>query len=650
MINIKSMIKKLLNIFKKHKIAAGFIIILAAAGGYFVYNKLLGNNTAQARYVLAAAQKGAIIVTVSGNGQVSALNQLDIKPKVSGDIIFAGAQDGQQVKTGDLLAQIDSQDAQKTVRDAKVNLDAAKLSLEKLQQPADQLSILQAENALTGASNNLDKLKLSQQISYQKAQDVAQSAQADLKKQYDDGFNTVANAFLDLPAVMTGLQNMLFGSSIANGQWNIDYYADTAKTYDIKAIQYRDDAYQAYNLARASYNKNFADYKTLNRSSAPGDIESLINETYDTVKNIAESVKSANNLVQFYEDKLTAVSLKPVSLADSHLVSLNTYTGKTNSHLSNLFGAENAIQTDKDAIANAASDLATINQNNPFDLAAAQASVKEKETSLAKLQAGADSLDVRSQKLTVQQRQNTLLDAQRQLADYFIRTPFDGQIAKFSVKKGDASGPSVVIATLITKQQMAELSLNEVDAAKVKIGQKATLTFDAIDGLSITGEVAGIDAIGTVTQGVVSYNVKIVFDTQDARVKPGMSVSAAIIVDSRQDVLTVANSAVKTSGGNHYVEMLANQVGANQSSANVATIGAGVISATPPDNQPVEIGLSSDTATEIVSGLKEGDEVIVRVITPTTQAAASQAPSLFGGAGNRGAGGGGNVIRGAGGR
>ncbi|MDD5433706.1 MAG: hypothetical protein PHE77_03610, partial [Candidatus Pacebacteria bacterium] len=61
---------------------------------------------------------------------------------------------------------------------------------------------------------------------------------------------------------------------------------------------------------------------------------------------------------------------------------------------------------------------------------------------------------------------------------------------------------------------MAEISLNEVDVAKVKIGQRAIITFDAIDELEITGKVEDVDTIGTVSQGVVSYNVKIIFDTQ----------------------------------------------------------------------------------------------------------------------------------------
>lgn len=150
---------------------------------------------------------------------------------------------------------------------------------------------------------------------------------------------------------------------------------------------------------------------------------------------------------------------------------------------------------------------------------------------------------------------------------------------------------------------MAEISLNEVDVAKVKVGQKVTLTFDAISDLTIAGDVSEIDTIGTVTQGVVYYNVEIVFNTQDSRVKPGMSVSSAIITDMKQDVLLVPNSAVKSdNSGQQYVQMLQNNV---------------------PVNQTVETGFSNDTMTEITSGLKEGDKVVTQTITASTATTAT---------------------------
>ncbi len=586
-----NLIKKLL----ERKILFGTIAVVLIASGYFGYTKIF-NTDIVARHVTTQVQKGILIVSITGSGQTSVSNQVDVKPKASGDIIYVGVKNGQEVKAGMLLAQIDSRDAQKAVRDAEVNLESAKLSLEKLQKPADELSILQAENSLAQAKE-----------SKQKAED-------DIIKAYEDGFNTVANAFLDLPTAMAGLQDMLFSSDIGlggGGQWNIDYYANAVQTYDEKVLQYKTDTSDKYRVARTVYDKNFQDYKSASRFSERSIIESLIDETYDATKDIAEAVKSANNLIQFYQDKLTERNLKPQVFSNTHLSTLNTYTGKTNAHLLNLLSIKRTIQTSKETIVNS------------------DRSIAEKTESLAKLKTGADALDIQSQELTIKQRENALLDAKEKLADYFIRAPFEGLIAKINVKKGDPISGNTVAAILITKQKIAEISLNEIDVAKVKAGQKATLTFDAIPDLTITGQVAEVDVIGTVSQGVVTYTIKIGFDTQDDRVKTAMSVSAAIITEAKPNVLLVPNSAVKSQGGMSYVEIL---------DGNSAR------------RQPVEIGASNDEFTEIAGGLKEGDLVVTRTIQPNstqTQTQSSQGglriPGLPSG------GGGGSSFRGGGG-
>lgn len=590
-----------------HKILTLLVVIVLVGVGYWAVKRSSAGG-GQVSYVTAIVVKGTVIKSITGTGQVSVSNQIDLKPKASGDVVTVGVVAGQAVRTGQLIVSLNSRDAQKAVRDAVANVQSAQLSLEKLQQPTDSLSILQAENTLA------------------RAQESKPNAEADLKKAYEDGFNNVANAFLDLPTVMSGLQSMFYGSSAelsTTGQWNIDFYADKAGKYNDQAIQYKADVYQKYQTARTSYDKNYNDYKAANRLSDTATVEALIVETYETTRDIAEAIKSANNLIQLYQDEFTKHSLTPATLSTTHLASLTSYTGTTNSLLLGLLGIKTTIQTSKDTIVNADRTIA------------------ENTASLAKLQAGTDPLDLKSAQLTLQQRQNALLDARETLADYVVRAPFNGTIATVDVKKSDPASSGTAVATLVTKQKIAEVSLNEVDVAKLAVGQKATLTFDAVEGLSVAGQVAEIDTLGTVSQGVVTYNVKIGFDTQDDRIKSGMSVSAAIITDVKQDVLTVPNSAVKTQGSDSYVEMFDQPLAASEGAQ-------GAISPVPPSQQAVVVGLSNDTTTEVVSGLKEGDQVVVRTITTTTsQASQSQAPSLFGATGGgRGAGGAVGIPRG----
>ena len=188
-----------------------------------------------------------------------------------------------------------------------------------------------------------------------------------------------------------------------------------------------------------------------------------------------------------------------------------------------------------------------------------------------------------------------------------MRAPADGVAAKINFKKSDSVSGGAIAATFITNQRIAEISLNEIDVAKIKVGQKSTLTFDAIPDLSISGEVAEIDTIGTVSQGVVSYMVKITFDTQDERVKPGMSVSAAIITNVKTDVLMAPVSAVKSQGGMQYAEIK------NSDAA--------------PVQMQVETGIANDEFIEIISGVKEGDNVVSGTISAQTNTTQTQQQS-----------------------
>lgn len=571
---------------RQHKLLTTVVVIVVGAVGYWGI-RASSSHTAETRYVLGEVTQGTIVTSVTGSGQVSALQQVELKAKAAGDLVSVLVKEGQTVRTGQLLAQVNANDVAKAVRDAQANLQSTKLSLEKLRQPADALTLIQSQHSL------------------ERAQESKLNAKADLTKAYDDGFNNVANAYLDLPAMMAGIQELLYtgSSSLGNTQWNIDYYTDVAAKYDERARLLKVDVNAKFEAARLSFDASFDEYKAASRLSDPDVIEAVIQNSYDTTRDIAEAVKSATNLIQFYQDTLTEREVPTTALSDTHLDTLTTYTSQTNSHLVNLLGAVTAITDAQQAVVNA------------------ERTISESTESLVKLKAGTDDLDLASSQLTVQQREHALVDAQARYADYVVRAPIDGVIADVAVKRSDAVSSGTTIATLMTQRKIAEITLNEVDVTKVKVGQKATLTFDAVEGLSISGEVLEVAALGTVSQGVVSYPVTIGFDTQDDRVRSGMSVSAAVITDVRTDVVLVPSSAIKSQGDVSYVEVL---------DATAGVVGSeGVASEIPPRQQTVEVGLSNDTQTQILSGLSAGDSIVVRTITPSANAARTTAPGLF---------------------
>ncbi|MEI7810020.1 MAG: efflux RND transporter periplasmic adaptor subunit [bacterium] len=555
------------NYISAHKKLSVFILIVVLVIGYLIYKKAT-TTTGETRYVTTTASTGTIISSVAGTGQVSASNQINIQPEVSGTITRVNVKAGDSVYSGQTLFAIDNTDAQKTVRDAEINLENAKISLKKLQN-----------------QNSTDNMN------------------ADLAKAYDDGFNSVSNTFLDLPNIMTGLNNMFFKSD-NNGRMYIYKYAESVSNTDKdEAISYRDKVINSYNLARTAYDANFEDYKNTSRTSNNEDIEKIISQTYNTTKLIADAIKDSNNYIDYVNDSMTKSNFDIPSSIATHKSLLNNYTSQTNSHLLDLLSIKTTIKTNKDAFPNA-------------------------------------DLDIQSSLLSVKQKENALADAKSNLSKYYVRAPFSGTIASVPVNANDNANSGTTLATIITTKKIATVSLNEVDIAKIKLGQKTTLTFDAIPDLTVTGEVSEIDAIGTVSQGVVSYNVKISFDTNDSSIKSGMSVNASIVTNIKQNILTVPVNAVKNQNGTSYVQTFTTELLKAQTGVT------GSPSLTPPANTTVTTGTSSDSLIEIVSGLKEGDIVVTKTINGTNATTKSTTtPSLLNAVGGNKAGAAGGMPR-----
>jgi len=256
---------------------------------------------------------------------------------------------------------------------------------------------------------------------------------------------------------------------------------------------------------------------------------------------------------------------------------------------------------------------------------------------------GTLAVNLQSKQLAVTQAQNSLANDEETLAEYTVTAPFSGTLATVPVNVGDQVSSGTTLGTVITNQEIATLTLNEVDVSKIQIGDKATLSFDAVSGLTLVGTVATIDPVGTVSSGVVNYTVTVSLDTQDPRIKSGMSVTADIQTAIADNVLEVPSSAIKTSGTNSYV--LVPSAAAPSTATTPTTTGIqtqGVSLPTPPTEVPVQIGITDGTNTEITSGLTAGQTIVIKTITATTTAAkttTTAAPSLLGGATTRGAGG-----------
>jgi len=577
----------------KHKIITVIIIVIIAGGGFYAYKKF-SNGQTQTSYVLGQVETNDIITSVSGSGQVSASNQADVKTPASGKILKVNIKSGQEVKRGDILIQIDGKDAQNALRDAQISLTNARISLEKLKRGSTESDLKTAQLQLDNAKNSLLEARSNLAQVQDKAVLDLDNAHTDAKNSLRDAYNAADDLF------NRQLKDIFIVYS--------DYEADLS--FPTTNEQAKISAKNAWPSAFGAVDK--LKNITADLDNAAIDINNQTNAAIGYLKDI-------NNLLQYTSEAVNdAVTTSAFTESDAN---------STKSTLASARNSINSLISDLENKQQAIANQINTNQNN---ITATQNKITNAQNSLAQTQisydnkvAGTDPLDIQSQELAVSQREVAVSSALENLADYTVKAPFDGVIAAINVKDNDNASANSALATVITKQQIVEIALNEVDAAKVKIGQKASLTFDAIEDLEITGQIIDVDAIGTVSQGVVSYNAKIGLDTQDERIKPGMSASASIITQIKQSVLTVPSSAIKTQSDSSYVQVL-------DPEAVIATSSSGVISNLPPINQAIITGISDNANTEIISGLNEGDPIIIRTITTAATAAnGSQAPSIL---------------------
>lgn len=561
-----------------HRVVATILALVVLYGGYYTYQRLTAPSTAM-RYITTKVATSTVIATMSETGQVSASSNVTIDSQSSGEVLSVPVAVGQYVTAGTALAYLDPTTAEESVVSARQALESAQIALAQLQEPAATSTLISAQNAVA-------------------------TAQASLVNDHQNGYNDISAAFLDMPGIVTGLNTILHGTVVPGrtSEQNENAYSDMTQPYNGTVVQYRLSAESAYQTAYAAYTVALADFTSTPRNASDATIEALITETYQAASDLSNALKSSTTFLNFVDTTLTNNNLSPPLPLVGQINTLAGYTATINGNVTTLSA---------DA-ANVTSDENT--------LTAMQAS-------LAQLQAGADPLNIQSAQLSVQEKQDALAQAELALADTVVRAPFSGTVATLNVQQYETVGNNANIATMVSDNQNVDISVNEVDVAKLALGQKATLTFGALPTVSIGGTVSSIDAIGTVSQGVVSYNAVITFDTPNPNVKTGMSATADIITNVATG-LTVPNSAVKTIGTQSYVDVF------NPPLPLKSENSLGMTSSQPPVHIPVTTGLANDTNVIITSGLSKGEQVVTQTIAGTLSTAptsAAQSTSLFGG-------------------
>lgn len=256
-------------------------------------------------------------------------------------------------------------------------------------------------------------------------------------------------------------------------------------------------------------------------------------------------------------------------------------------------------------------DLDELLQGGTADgIAAARSLLAQAESTLAALQEGTSDYQLRMAAAQVAQAELDVAEAQEALTAAEIVAPFAGVITGLHVAVGElASGPVVELVDLTTLELV--LSVDEADLSAVAEGQTAALTLVSFPNETLSGTVRMIEpAAAAGASGVVSYDVYLALAETDLPVRVGMTADASLITAQRRDVLLVPNAAVRADRqtGKYYVNLA----------------GSGTVVETE-----VAIGLRDSQNTEITSGLRSGDQLVIDYQPPIDTFAGPGGP--FGG-------------------
>lgn len=241
--------------------------------------------------------------------------------------------------------------------------------------------------------------------------------------------------------------------------------------------------------------------------------------------------------------------------------------------------------------------IAEINREKLFEgvkestIKATESQLAQAESTLARLLSLPSPEDVAVAEAQVNQARVSVESAKSRLDDAILKAPFAGQLVVWNLHAGDTILPTTQAGTLVdTSLYHVDVSIDETEISRVAVGQPVRIVLDAFPEREFEGRVAKVGILGSNVQGVVNYAVRIDLSPTDMPIKVLMTASINIVVERKENVLVIPNRALRRDKQGKYVEILANNV---------------------PTRVYVTTGAANEEFTEVVTGLEEGQEVII---------------------------------------
>ncbi|HAU65942.1 MAG: Efflux transporter, RND family, MFP subunit [Candidatus Uhrbacteria bacterium GW2011_GWF2_39_13] len=609
------------------------LIVVVAGAMYLFYPK-----TSVVSYTTEIVHRQDLAQTVDASGEVQSLDKVDLSFDLSGTVDQILVEVGDEVQIGDLLGFLDTRELNANVQSAyqAVLVAQSNLNAQKAGATEEKISVSQRALDITKASLNSAQVDYNNKLAlidlvasvYSANTGVQSSALSsasdNLNQIIQDNAQSIADAYDDLLSVswagiiegrtaVTKADEIL---GIRNTTLNDDY-ENLLSSSNSSAVELARTAFYASEeaLKLAESTIVLVEYGSSGSIvSVAENVEDLMNSASDLLLYVRSaisgmpatgnlSVTEAINLGSSVDAVRVALQTDQTALQNA----FQTVQSALRVSSSNLEDAKNAL-----AQAQASYDASAANEEyyvtsaeqavstSDSILALRQAEVAQSEASLAQVQATPRTVDLASYEAEVARAQATYESALARLEKTEIHSPIVGNVTEVFIEEGEQVVVANPVITIQTTQEQFEIlaDVSESDISKIALDDSVIVTFDAFgSSVELTGHVVKIDPAEKLIEGVVYYEVTVYLDAfdQSLALRPGLSADLIFTTEQKEQVISIPQRAVFEKEAETYIRVLVNEIA---------------------QERKVEVGLRGDLGrVEILSGLSEGEEVIVREVT-----------------------------------
>lgn len=549
------------------------VVIVALLVGLLAMCSKKGTSAISGAYLPAQAQTRDITVAVTGPGTIKPNDTFRATTLVRGEILSAPFEEGDTLSKDDVLFTIDASNVEDAIRQAELGVEQAKDTVERSRAGVDssRLSVdsaqLQYDSLLRTRNDNAEDRQ------------VKANAAGVVNKLYVDPGDTVSAG--------TPIADILDRDSM---KLTVPFHSVDAKSFTIG----QSATVQVAGTAETLYGS----ISEIAATDSVGLGGTMTRNVTVTVSN--PGALSPASLGTAQVGSITCAASGSFAYSESkQLIAL--YSGKLET-----LNIQEGDRVYKDQVVGEFEEKDFQDQ-----IDAAEIALKNAQIGLTNAQ-----ISLRDAELALENSENALQSAKDNLDDYTITCPIDGTVIEKNYKQGDnidpstasATGGSAFMAVIYDMSRLTfDINVSERDVVQLSVGQKVSFTADALDSAAFTGVVEKININGTTVNGNTSYPVTVAvdgngLDLAQQGLLPGMSVSANIIVEEVGSVLAIPVDAVNRENGGTVLVALP---GALDENGNLTDL-------TKTEQRQVELGRNDSEYIEVLSGLEEGDTVLIK--------------------------------------